>query len=67
MRVLIFGATIRPAKGSLCRLFRRRLFPRYILTTEDMGKAMIHVAKWNAPKPILESWDIGNCARIIGS
>jgi len=45
----------------------RRLFPRYILTTEDMGKAMINVAKRGASKPILESWDIGNCARIIGS
>jgi hypothetical protein len=45
----------------------RRLFPRYILTTEDMGKAMINVARRGAPKRILESWDILNCARIIGS
>ena len=41
----------------------RRLFPRYILTTEDMGKAMINVAKRGAPKPILEIRDILNCAK----
>jgi len=42
----------------------RRLFPRYILTTEDMGKAMINVAKRGAPKQILEISDILNCARL---
>jgi hypothetical protein len=42
----------------------RRLFPRYILTTEEIGRAMIHVAKQGAPKKILESWDIRDCARI---
>ncbi len=41
----------------------RRLFPRYILTTEEIGLAMIHVAKRRAPKRVLESWDIGECAR----
>ncbi len=41
----------------------RRLFPRYILTTEEIGHAMIHVAKWGAPKRILESLDIRDCAR----
>jgi uncharacterized protein YbjT (DUF2867 family) len=40
----------------------RRLFPRYILTTEEIGRAMIHVAKRGAPKKVLESWDIGECA-----
>jgi uncharacterized protein YbjT (DUF2867 family) len=40
----------------------RRLFPRYILTTEEIGRAMIHVAKRGAPKNVLESWDIGDCA-----
>jgi uncharacterized protein YbjT (DUF2867 family) len=40
----------------------RRLFPRYILTTEDVGRAMIFVAKRGAPKKILESWDIRDCA-----
>jgi hypothetical protein len=38
-----------------------------MLTTEDMGKAMINVAMRGAPKPILEISDILNCARIIGS
>ena len=40
----------------------RRLFPRYILTTEEIGRAMIHVAKRGAPKKVLESWDIRGCA-----
>jgi uncharacterized protein YbjT (DUF2867 family) len=39
-----------------------RLFPRYILTTEEIGRAMIHVAKQGAPKKVLESWDIRDCA-----
>jgi uncharacterized protein YbjT (DUF2867 family) len=42
----------------------RRLFPRYILTTEEIGRAMIHVAKQGAPKQILESWDIAECAKL---
>jgi len=41
-----------------------RLFPRYILTTEEIGRAMIHVAKRGAPKKVLESWDIRDCATI---
>jgi uncharacterized protein YbjT (DUF2867 family) len=41
----------------------RRLFPRYIVTTEEVGQAMIRVAKAGFPKKILESWDIGDCAR----
>ena len=40
----------------------RRLFPRYILTTEEIGRAMIQVAKRSAPKNVLESWDIRDCA-----
>jgi uncharacterized protein YbjT (DUF2867 family) len=40
----------------------RRLFPRYILTTEEIGRAMIHVANQGAPKNILETWDIQDCA-----
>ena len=35
-----------------------RLFPRNILTTEDLGRAMLLVAKSGAPKTILESSDI---------
>ncbi len=40
----------------------RRLFPRYILTTGEIGRAMIHVAKRGAPKRVLESSDIRDCA-----
>jgi uncharacterized protein YbjT (DUF2867 family) len=36
----------------------RRLFPRHILTTEQIGLAMIRVAKYGAPKKILEAPDI---------
>jgi uncharacterized protein YbjT (DUF2867 family) len=40
----------------------RRLFPRYFLTTEEIGRAMIRVARDGAPKRILESWDIRQLA-----
>jgi uncharacterized protein YbjT (DUF2867 family) len=40
----------------------RRLFPRYILTTEEIGRAMINVAKRGVGKKILESWDIRDYA-----
>ena len=36
----------------------RRLFPKYIITTEEIGRAMIRVAKSGAPTRILESADI---------
>jgi uncharacterized protein YbjT (DUF2867 family) len=38
----------------------RRLFPRQVLTTEEIGRAMIKAAHSGAPKKILESWDIRN-------
>jgi uncharacterized protein YbjT (DUF2867 family) len=41
----------------------RRIFPAYILTTEEIGIAMIRVAKQGAPKAILESPDIRDCAK----
>ncbi|MGD0499257.1 MAG: epimerase [Bryobacteraceae bacterium] len=41
----------------------RRVFPRYIVTTEEIGRAMINVAKRGAPKATLESADIRACAR----
>ena len=41
----------------------RLLFPRSILTTEEIGRAMIHVAKQGAPKKILETADITDCAK----
>jgi len=36
----------------------RRLAPRYILTTEQIGRAMIRVAQRGAPKRVLEAPDI---------
>jgi hypothetical protein len=36
----------------------RRLFPRQITTTEQIGLAMLHVARSGAPNRILESPDI---------
>jgi uncharacterized protein YbjT (DUF2867 family) len=33
-------------------------FPRYVTTTEQMGRAMLKVAKYGAPKPVLENSDI---------
>jgi uncharacterized protein YbjT (DUF2867 family) len=36
----------------------RWAFPNYILTTEEIGKAMLKVARDGAPKAILETWDI---------
>jgi uncharacterized protein YbjT (DUF2867 family) len=41
----------------------RHLFPRYILTSEEIGRAMIHVTKRGAPNKVLETWDIRDCAR----
>jgi uncharacterized protein YbjT (DUF2867 family) len=36
----------------------RRLFPKYVLTTEEFGRAMLLVAKRGPPKPVMESADI---------
>ena len=41
----------------------RRLFPRYVLTTEEIGHAMIHATERGAPKSVLEIADIGACAK----
>jgi uncharacterized protein YbjT (DUF2867 family) len=41
----------------------RLIFPRQLLTTEEIGRAMIHVARRGAPKKILEVSDIAACAR----
>ena len=37
----------------------RRLFPKYVTTTEQVGRAMLAVAKHGAPSKIIESGDIG--------
>ncbi|HEY5374949.1 MAG TPA: hypothetical protein VIK01_14805 [Polyangiaceae bacterium] len=34
------------------------LFPKSLLTTEDLGRAMLEIAKHGAPKPVLEASDI---------
>jgi uncharacterized protein YbjT (DUF2867 family) len=36
----------------------RSLFPRQILTTEQLGRAMLLIAKHGFPRPVLESVDI---------
>ncbi|HXH41424.1 MAG TPA: epimerase, partial [Thermoanaerobaculia bacterium] len=36
----------------------KRLFPRYMSTTEQIGKAMINAVRNGAPKAILETEDI---------
>ncbi len=36
----------------------RWLFPNYVLTTDELGLAMLKVARTGAPKNILESRDI---------
>ena len=40
----------------------RRLFPGYVTTTEQVGRAMLAVAKRGFPKRILESRDINDAA-----
>ena len=42
----------------------KRLFPNYVTTTEQLGLAMIHVAKHGAPKRILENQDLASVLRI---
>jgi uncharacterized protein YbjT (DUF2867 family) len=36
----------------------RKLFPKYVTTTEVLGRAMIKAARSGAPKTVLESQDI---------
>ncbi len=36
----------------------KALFPKYVTTTEQLGRAMIKIAKQGAPKHVLESRDI---------
>ncbi len=43
--------------GPLLPLLERAL-PRYVTTTEQVGRAMLAVAKSGAPKPVLENADI---------
>ena len=41
----------------------RGLFPNQVLTTEEIGRAMINVVKRGAPKHVLETKDISGCAK----
>jgi uncharacterized protein YbjT (DUF2867 family) len=52
--------------GPLLPLLRRAM-PGYVLTTEQLGRAMIAVAKDGAPKRILESKDIAAVVPDSGS
>ena len=56
--VRIFYSLTKPMLAML-----RRLFPSYILTTEQIGRAMLEVARHGAPKHVLESKDIAAMAR----
>lgn len=40
----------------------KRLLPKYMTTTEQVGRAMLHVARHGAPKTILENDDINALA-----
>jgi hypothetical protein len=42
----------------------QRAFPRQVITTEELGRAMLHVARNGAPKHVLEQPDIGMLGRI---
>lgn len=41
----------------------RRLFPRHVVTTEEVGRAMIHVVRHGYSRPILEASDIAAISR----
>jgi uncharacterized protein YbjT (DUF2867 family) len=41
----------------------RRLFPRYVITTEDVGRAMLRVARHGADKRVLENRELGELSR----
>jgi uncharacterized protein YbjT (DUF2867 family) len=38
----------------------KALFPKYVTTTEQLGRAMLKVAKQGAPKPVLETPEINS-------
>jgi uncharacterized protein YbjT (DUF2867 family) len=44
----------------------KALFPKYVTTTEQVGRAMIQVAKRGASKPVLENRDINEIAAAAG-
>jgi uncharacterized protein YbjT (DUF2867 family) len=42
------------------------LFPKYVTTTECVGRAMLNVAKQGAPKSVLENRDLNGVSRASG-
>ena len=42
----------------------KALFPKYVTTTEQLGRAMLHVAKHGAPKRVLENTDINRIGQV---
>lgn len=50
------------AAGPLTPVWKA-LFPAYVTTTEELGRAMIRVARDGAPKRVLESGDLGKLGR----
>jgi uncharacterized protein YbjT (DUF2867 family) len=43
----------------------KRLFPKYVTTTEELARAMLQVAKHGAAKPVLENADIHLCVQKV--
>jgi uncharacterized protein YbjT (DUF2867 family) len=52
----LYRALYAAAAPLLPWLYRR--FPKYVTTTEQVGRAMLEVARRGAPKPVLENADI---------
>jgi uncharacterized protein YbjT (DUF2867 family) len=48
--------------GSLYPLWRA-IFPKYVITTEDVGRSMLEVARHGAPKQALENVDLAALSR----
>lgn len=44
----------------------RRVLPREVVTTAEVGRAMIRVAREGFPRPVLERADIATLAREVG-
>jgi uncharacterized protein YbjT (DUF2867 family) len=55
-------AVMRPVFPAL-----KRLFPKYVTTTEQVGRAMLHVAKRGAPQRVLENRDINEIRAVAAS
>lgn len=41
-----------------------RVAPRYVLTTEQIGRAMLHVVRHGAPRRVLESRDVRSLLNV---